>query len=451
MKIPSPIWARAIACTPYAWRYPGSYWPTQRLIRSFDQLELERQRDWIFKHVRAMTRYAFEQIPFYSRLYREQGFDPVALQGFDDLTAIPIVTKDLLRSAPLTERSRTMRGGAKAANTGGTSGSPLAFYVEPGSNGREWAYIHTIWRKLGFDFRDDRCTFRGANLGEQAGRYDPRENQFIINTYRPPAEQADAVLAIARTHTIRYLHGYPSAISFFARACMSGNHPVRDVLKKNLRGVFLGSEYPAPMYRTVIEDAFGAPTISWYGHSERAVLAQEDGEPYLYHPFQSYGWTEAVADPASGGDARLIGTSYWNHAAPLIRYDTGDTVAPQEQTNGILRSFRVSKGRIGDVILDRHRQPISLTALVFGRHHPLFDHVESIQISQEIPGHATVIVAAGPRTNTSNRNWALMFDGSGVDMHFDFVVVDTPVRTARGKTPLLVPPEEWKKHPEANS
>ena len=89
----------------------------------------------------------------------------------------------------------------------------------------------------------------------------------------------------------------------------------------------MGSEFPAPAYRNKIESILSIPTVSWYGHTERCVLAGDHlSRPYEYYPFHTYGFVEAVQ--AQDGEYSLVATSFHNHTSPFIRYDTEDRILP---------------------------------------------------------------------------------------------------------------------------
>jgi ubiquinone/menaquinone biosynthesis C-methylase UbiE len=176
--------------------------------------------------------------------------------------------------------------------------------------------------------------------------------------------------------------------------------------------------------------------LSWYGHSERAILAWEKREPFVYEPFQTYGYCEAVEDKQTGR-WRLIGTSYFNHASPFIRYDTGDDIEPVEFESGVLRSFRIREGRVGDFVVDRHGVRIPLTALVFGRHHELFNLAKFLQVRQEERGRITVLVT--PKNGLPEGfDFTKWFDASGLAMDIAFQVLESPILTPAGKVALKV-------------
>jgi phenylacetate-CoA ligase len=433
-RIPEPV-GRQLARVPFSVRLGPAYSRARADIARFGALPAEARRQWVFGHVRRIVEHAHREVPFYRAWFARHGFDPRALRGFDDLRQIPVVTKADLREWTLEDRSCAQRG-RLLLNTGGTSGEPLDFHVDRQAFAREWAHLLAIWAHLGYRRTDTKLTFRGKNLGSATLRYNAVHNEWVVNTaHCDPDAVARAVLALATRRRISFLHGYPSAIHEFARLCADRHPELADSLRRSLRGVLFGSEYPAPVYREPVEAVFGAPTLSWYGHSEMAILAYEESGPYRYRPMQTYGFVEAVPDGA--GEARLVGTSFHNLAGPLIRYDTGDRVEPVER-DGVLEEFRVASGRVGEFVTDRGGRRIPLTALVFGRHHAVFGTARFVQVHQGEPGRATLVVVLPAGVDAAGQSTPAAFDLTGLDMEFRLAVRDQPVRTAAGKVPLLV-------------
>ncbi|AKJ65524.1 hypothetical protein [Kiritimatiella glycovorans] len=409
------------------------YRKQKRRHAKFAALPAEERRRWIFEQTRAAAVHAQRVNPFYRRLYAERNFDAGAIRDFEDLRKIPVVTKEMLRASGEEWRQPDRR--SLSCNTGGTSGSPLKFLVDRGNGVREHYYMERIWSRLGCSRLHARAVFRGRNLGTAPWVYDPEGDAYFINTYRPLRETAEAVKHLFDSRLITYLHGYPSALYFFARQLEGMRYvALRESILRNLRGVLMGSEYPAPMYRDLIEQTFPVPTISWYGHSEMVVLAPEWQQRYLYEPFQSYGFCEAVE--TGNGDHHLVGTAYDNPYSPFIRYDTGDSIEPVGFQRGVLASFRIRHGRVGEYVLDRQGHPVSLTALIFGRHHEAFAHADFVQISQPSPGYAVLHVTTGEEV--SKGTMLSRFDLQNVDITFDLRIRKKPAYSPSGKIPLLI-------------
>lgn len=428
---PPPI-GKALAWVPPRWRLGPVYAQTQRDLAAFRALPLAAKKQAVTARVRAILARVARENPFYRDWYAAQGFDPGGVNAFEDLTRIPIVTKADLNTVPLADRSVAQPGRIKT-NTGGSSGHPLEFYLDRHAFAREWAHMHDIWSKVGYATTDLKLTFRGKNLGTEPLRYNAVYNEYYVNAYAPPDQQAAAVKAIAPA--VRILHGYPSSIYEFIRFCAEHRRHVLDLLRKDLKGVLLASEYPAPVYRDLIEGELAAPSVSWYGHSEMVVLAYEV-EKYVYEPFQSYGFAEAVPDQE--GASRLVGTSYYNYVSPFIRYDTEDLIIP-EFDHGLLTRFRIESGRQGEFVEDANGSRISLTALIFGRHHGVFGVARFIQMRQTRPGEATLIVTAPEGVELSEEAVRAGFDDTNVAIDFAVEVRREPIRSPSGKVPLIVP------------
>ena len=149
----------------------------------------------------------------------------------------------------------------------------------------------------------------------------------------------------------------------------------------------------------------------------------------------TYGYCEAI--PNENGGYNLVGTSLDNVVSPFIRYDTGDIVEPIFK-DGIVDKFRIESGRVGDFITDINDNRISLTALIFGRHHKIFGYARFVQIRQQHPGVATIIITLPNDVDSSIIRMEDMFDLTNVSIRFNFEFRSSPVYSSSGKVPLMV-------------
>lgn len=283
--------------------------------------------------------------------------------------------------------------------------------------------MHTIWKKLGYRYTDLKLAIRGKNLGKRPFAYNPVHNEYIINTYLAVKDYADELKRLFEKRHPKWFHGYPSSIYQFILECEGalGADGTRQLFN-GVVGLLLSSEYPHP-YMLKKFGEYGLKWVSWYGHSEMAILAWADAQ-MVYHPFVTYGLAEVQ-------DGHLLGTGYHNFDMPLIRYDTGDLV---EEVPG---GFRVKEGRSGDFVEDKNGKLIPLTALIFGRHHKAFDVADHVQIRQPEAGKATLVVS-GSRDALAGLAMHELFDLTNVAIDFEMEIVDKPIRTAAGKLKLKV-------------
>jgi len=433
-NLPGPV-ARLVPYVPFSLRFGKPYTRSRQLIDEFDAFDVEQRKAFILEQMQRCVTDAYNEIPFYKQFYDDAGFSPESLKSWDDLQRIPVITKADIRDVPLEQRSRPS-GGRMKINTGGTSGQPLEFFIDGQAFAREWAHMHTIWERRNYKRTDLKLTLRGKNHGDLPMRYNPVHNELCVNATVERSRVAEAIREQIKKRPIKYVHGYPSAIYEFFEFLSAHDQELLEMLQQSVQGVFYGSEFPAPMYRDAVNRSLKSNDISWYGHSEMCILAGERDEPFVYEPFHTYGYCEAVPDES--GRNRLIGTSYWNSAAPLIRYDTGDLIEPHYEA-GLLQTFKVAEGRVGEFVTDANGTRIPLTALVFGRHHEVFSWAQFIQVYQPEPGKVDILVtvgeAAGDRTAAdATRD----FDTSSVALEFEFHIRAAPVKTPAGKVPLLV-------------
>lgn len=432
-----PYIGKALSYIPFNYR-PGIgaiYRKQATLIEQFIQCKPSAKEAIILKLFKAVCEFAYSNIEFYKELYASNGFHPNKLITFDDIQKVPIINKTLLNEYNLTKRSCVVKGRYQT-NTGGSTGNTLNFFVTADMMGNEWAHIHKIWSLLNYRPSDLKLVFIGVN-GEKNKplKYDFARNSFLINIYAPENEVAEAIKKVMKKYEIKYLHGYPSALYNFSSYCGAKDEFLLESLKRTLKGAFLGSEFPVPIYREMIESTFNIKTISWYGHTERCILAYEKNTPFVYSPFQSYGYAEAIS---LNGISQLVGTSYYNFASPMIRYNTEDEINNLEFSGAILDSFRIDGGRTGQFICDKNGKKIPLTGLIFGRHHKLFDYCSHIQVRQKIVGTAEILFVKKKKGTTFSIDPSQLFNSHGIAMDFIFKCVEAPFLTKSGKINLLI-------------
>jgi len=400
-------------------------------IAQYEMLSIEKRQLFIFQRMKAIVDFAYSNIPAYKSYYNAEGFHPNQLKNFGDISIIPLTSKAILNEFELEKRSSPKKG-RYIVNTGGSSGTPFSFYIEPSSMGHEWAHMHTIWHKLGFDVSDFKIGFGGRSNVKDLVDYDVVRNTFALDLYADYKDVSEKLKKILKKYKVEYLHGYPSSIYDFAVYCKEHDVALMDLLSKQLKGAFMGSEFPHPHYREMVEDVFDIDTISWYGHTERCVLAYEKHRKFVYEPFQTYGYAEVVN---IHGKEELVATSYYNQASPLIRYSTNDEITETIIERGILQSFQMKGGRSGEFVIDRDGKKINLTGLIFGRHHVLFNEAKYIQVKQVDPGEIEIHYVAD---YLSADKAATLFDSDNINMDISFVKRSEPVRTVSGKVNLLI-------------
>lgn len=431
-SLPEPL-AWPLVWVPYSLRLGGGYARGAAELRRSAELRAEWVEAQQLARFRGVLAHAAENIPFYRQHYRRHGFAPGEVRALADIARVPIVTRADLQDTPLAMRCDPALAG-RLVRTGGTTGQPLEFRLDRASVAREWAHMHHMWRSRGYRPGDLKLGLRGwRGTDGRALRFNPVHNEYAIAAGVAPEQAVAAVLRLSQRREIRWVHGFPSLVAEFADALLQAEGSVAARFRQRLRGVLLCSEAPLPAYRARIRRALGDNLLSWYGHSEMAVLAQEDGEG-IYRAFPSYGLAEAVPD---AGGHRLVGTAFHNRVHPFIRYDTGDRITPMAGGGGALR-FRIDDGRMAEFVMDRDGRPLALTSILFGRTHAAFAMVRHVQVRDDGGGRITLVVTPGADGCHDASVLRAGFDVADLAIDVAVEVVAHPVRTPAGKIQLKI-------------
>ncbi|MFN8548642.1 MAG: phenylacetate--CoA ligase family protein [Candidatus Eisenbacteria bacterium] len=383
----------AIGLVPYDWRFGGAIY--RRLLRELDErgrVDEERLADAQSESLRWWIGHAVETVPFYGRLFAEAGLSAASIREPRDLARLPFLDKETVRAAGESLASRAVpRGAWVHTATGGTSGRPLGFYVERRvSRQREWAFMHTQWKRVGYALDARVAALRNHVLPpDRLYEYNPRTRTLVLDPFRLTPRNVRQYVEAMRRHEVRFLHTYPSAAATLLRfAAEAGVDP-----RSGVRVVLASSENVYPGQREGIERGLDARFFSWYGHSEQLVLAGECAHDARYHAFPQYGVLELIDDAGrvieqDGVMGEIVGTGFNNRVMPFLRYCTGDFAryAPGRCTCGLpYRRIESVAGRWRqEMIVTADGGLVSMTAL--NMHSDCFDRVRQFQFVQEEPG-----------------------------------------------------------------
>ena len=169
-----------------------------------------------------------------------------------------------------------------------------------------------------------------------------------------------------------------------------------------INAALLGSEACDPAQRARIESAFATRVYTWYGQSERVVLAGECEQCETYHHFPTYGMLELMRRDGQacevGERGEIVGTGFWNRAMPLIRYRTDDSAVREEPYCQCGRNWDRFSDVVGrwntEGVIARQGNVISAAAL--NMHGDCFANVSRYQYYQTAVGKVVILVVAAP-------------------------------------------------------
>jgi len=373
-------------------RYANVFWKNYKFLKKSQWWDRDRLEENQLEQLSDLLEHAYQNVPFYHKIFDERGLKPRDIQDFRDLKQLPIITKDTIRNNLKDMIARNFAPHAiERMNTGGSTGDPMEFYVEKGAtDAREYAFITNMWDRIGYRFRDKSVVLRGYAVPENKLSRSALLNRWLIlSSFHLDDENIPLYLRKIQEFDAKYIMAYPSSITIIAQYINS--HGIN--LKLGLKALLLGSEEVYPFQRQLLEESFKARVFSWYGQSEKVVLAGECEQSAYYHIFPQYGITEVVDENGEdinyGRVGQVVGTSFINYAMPLIRYSPRDLAILSNRKCECGREYPLMEqviGRTQDVVVTRNRKLIPLTALIFGQHFNVFSKIRQMQIVQKKEG-----------------------------------------------------------------
>ncbi len=265
--------------------------------------------------------------------------DDRSIKVWDD---IPIMTKAVLKHDLEGWITKSYQKSKLYHNhtSGSSSGQPFHIYKDKLCHGITWCEIVNIYHELA-----------GVEIGkDKYGRFmgiapnsrlvitlikDCLANRITYDTFRLGAELYEKATRDIRSLKIKYLYGYASAVSGYARYLYNNPSAVESVSGK-LKAVIVTSEMCRDYDFQLIKRVFGVPVYNEYGCSEFGVLGVGRDLDRLEMRGRHL-WVEVVDDmgrslpPEIPG--RIVVSSLFNYAFPFIRFDIGDIGAIRVEGN----------------------------------------------------------------------------------------------------------------------
>ena len=434
-------------------RYRKVFWETYAFLQESQWWSRDKLEEYQMQKLARLLSHAYENVPYYRRVFDERGLKPKDIQDSNDLSKLPYLTKKIIReNLPDLIARNYPESRLQYSTTGGSTGFPLGLYREKGvSNIEERAYMLSLCNRVGYKI-GDRSMVLKSNMLRSASKgkyweYDPVNKDLILSSYHMTDETLPAYIAKIREFKPDFIRAYPSTISVIMRFMKENDiEPFHTV-----KAILCSSENLYSWQRELLEKVFRCRVYSWYGNTEMAALAGECEKSTCYHIFPEYGLVELVGDddlPAIGEEetGEIIATGLTNFVCPIIRYRTMDLAVPTSAKCECGRNYPLLKrieGRLQDMVITRDNRPVTLTALVLGQSPvPLeaFSRIKQMQLVQEKKGEVTVKIVKDHLYSTADEGEILskMQTAVGGGLDINFAYVDQIPRAKNGKFRFLI-------------
>jgi phenylacetate-CoA ligase len=320
--------------------YLGKLLQTQYLTR-LDLASLQIAK------LQCILAYAKRSVPFYGKTLAE--IPDNGIKALIDLQRLPFVSKADLKQSHGAMMSRERFYFLTKKTTGGSTGEPVTIPKTRSAMAWELAATWRGYSWAGIDIGDRQGRFWGVPFGKK-DRARANLIDFIANRKRCSAfsfSEGDlqAYTTVLERFRPTYFYGYVSMIEEYAK--FFKHHGITPPFK--LKCVITTSEVLTASHRGIIEGVFATKVFNEYGSGELGSVAHECEEGSLHVSAENM--IVEVMDgnrPCKAEEVgELVVTELNNHAAPLIRYRTGDFASLSEEPCKCGRTLPVIKNLFG--------------------------------------------------------------------------------------------------------
>jgi phenylacetate-CoA ligase len=360
-----PGWESGIRKRPtlaYLRRLECTQWCSLDELHALQHAELQR-----------LLSHAWQSVPHYRARFEQAGFDPSQLRHVDDLRKLPLLTReDAMRHFEARKSLGAPRPSIDKA-TSGTTGAPLVFGYDRGSEywrqatklrGYAWAGYQTGDRSLHFWGSPPVEPPPYRRRAKASLDHLVRREHYIDCTDRSEQRLAQVVSLIRKLQ--------PTVLVCYAQAGAALARYVNDAGCRDWAdiAVIAAAERLFPSDRESLVQAFGPNVFETYGNREVMLVAAEcEAHQGLHLSMENLVVELVVREGAAERPARsgelgeVVITDLHNYGAPFIRYVTGDLAvacAPGRCACGraLTRLERV-EGRTTDTLRDGAGRAVS--------------------------------------------------------------------------------------------
>lgn len=411
----------------------SQWWPRERL-EEFQLCALQ-----------ALLKHAYETSPHYRNTWQQMGLHPQEIRTFADFGHISLLTRDIIREHRTALRT-TQPMKLISKSTGGSSGVPLHFDLDTGSNDRRTALMYRGYRWGGGEPGTKQLHIWGGALSSlpawkkrKMGWHNWLDRKTILNCFDFTSEMMPRHLARLNATRPEVIIAYTNPLYEFARYLAQTCQKVWSP-----RGIIVGAEKLHPFQRELVQQVFQAPVFETYGSREFMLIGAECEHHTGLHLSHENLYVEILTDDgqpaAPGQEGNVVITDLFNYGMPFIRYVNGDRAVAGWDMCPCGRGLPLMKqvtGRTLDILVtpDGKRVPGEFFPHLFKD----FDEIQRFQVVQERP-ETFLIRLVAPQLNSDREHQLLQLirEGTGNVIQLELQKVPEIPLTKMGKLQVVI-------------
>jgi phenylacetate-CoA ligase len=421
-----------------------AYW---RELEESQWLTVEALKARQLESLQKLLTHAADHCPYYRQDWRLRDLHTRKIQSLEDFRHWPLINRETVRTERINMRAAVAELRLIRKATGGSSGVPLEFDLDPESNDRRMGAWHRGYGWGGAAPGTRQWYLWGAAPGSPSrlkrakdALYHRLYRRRMANSFEMRDERIPWYVDQLKRARPKCIVAYTNPLYHFARALAE-----RKLRPYSPASIIVGAEKLHDFQRELIERVFQAPVFETYGSREFMLIGGECERHAGLHLTMENLLVEVVDDDGrptpAGREGNVAVTDLTNYGMPFIRYLNGDRAVAGFQ--------QCSCGRGLSLLASVTGRQLDMLETPDGRKIPgeFFPHlikefpsIRRFQVVQSERHEIELLLVVNKLWNESDRQSLEMPIRAviGPDVHFNIALVDDIPLTGAGKLQVVV-------------
>lgn len=409
----------------------------------FDQKTIKENQEQKLKYI---VKIAYDNIPYYRKLFRKNHLKPSDIKYIKDLNKIPILEKETVKKFVDDFISEDIdRRNIVANMSSGTTGTPLTIYYTKDAiryffalneaRVKHWAGVKSGDKLASFLHGAD-AFVPISQTKPPFWRWNKAYNQLLFSVFHMNENNLKYYIKKHNEFQPKIIQGYTSAIDIFAKYILK--YKIKVFAPK---AISVSAETLLDIQRKNIEKAFNSEVYNEYSSVENVARITECEKGRLHiNPESSI--IEFKKIVGTENKYEIIGTNLFNVVMPLLRYRTGDIVTLTNETKCPCgRNFPLIKsieGRTCDMLMTPEGNYVGSASI--GSASTLVNNIKEVQIIQNKIDEIIVKIVKVEKFNKYDLNLYIdrLKERLGNKVSIKVVFVNQIKRTRAGKFRFII-------------
>jgi len=279
-------------------------------------------RAWQDNQLKNLVIHAGRHVPYYRNIFREVNLNPNSFRGLEDLPRIPLLDKETVRlNSKYLIADNAKKYGITWDSTSGSTGTPLNFVLSNQVQAAKIAALLRSYRWAGYKPGKKMFSLQSYYYKDVDYTINRFYNVMRFDSNRLNRESALNVMKLLFSFKPEFFMGFPFDIMMMGQLNLEAGKEIYQP-----KAIITYGETLSPYRRETLEKLYNCKVYNFHSmHECAAMISQcEVGKLHLVDDFACH---ELIT---KDNETKLVGTSYYNYAMPLLRYEIKDVIIPED-------------------------------------------------------------------------------------------------------------------------